>query len=207
MPSWLQVSSSPVYKYPFMFENRDFSPPVWPTSSRIRWKRIFFKTLSKVEIFENAGFSFSRARTKREVFECNDVIHRTAHALRGIKSYFHRFSVFMWTRETIRIHYVRTRIFSKRGWKISVFKLKNPDTSGWRRWAAFFFHGVGVGVGVGKTRLESYLLHLKEYSPARRKIWDKRWVFRKIDLPFKVERKNIFWIKEHAIWKIRKAYL
>ena len=177
MVSWLQVSSSPVH--------------------------IFFKTLSKVEIFENAGFSFSRGQTKREVFESNDVIHCTAHALRGIKSYFHRFSVFMWTGENTRIRYVRTRIFSKRGWKISVFKLKNPDTSGWRRWAAFFFHGVGVG----KTRLESYLLHLKEYSPARRKIWDKRWVFRKIDLPFKVERKNIFWIKEHAIWKIRKAYL
>ena len=122
LPSWIQVSSSPVYnvKYPFLFENRDFSPPVWPTTSRIRWnghrKRIFFKTLSKVEIFENAGFSFSRGRTK--IQRCH-----TANALRGIKSCFHRFSVFMWTGETIRISYVRTRIFSKRGRKISVFHL------------------------------------------------------------------------------------
>ena len=134
MPSRLQVSSSPVYKYPFLFENRDFSPPVWPTSSRIRWnghrKRVFFKTLSKVEIFENAGFSFSRGRTKREVFESNDVIHRTAHTLRGIKSYFHRFSVFMWTGETIRIRYVRRRTFFEEGKTNLRFP---PEKSGYER--------------------------------------------------------------------------
>ena len=40
-------------------------------------KRIFSKTLSRVEveIFENAGFSFTFGRTKPEVFEYDGVIH------------------------------------------------------------------------------------------------------------------------------------
>ena len=36
-------------------------------------KRSFAKTLFRVEIFENAGFSFSFGRTKTEVFEYDDV--------------------------------------------------------------------------------------------------------------------------------------
>ena len=35
----------------------------------------FQKTLSRVEIFENASFSFTRGRTKTEVFEYDDVMY------------------------------------------------------------------------------------------------------------------------------------
>ena len=35
----------------------------------------FQKTLSRVESFENAGFSFTSGRTKTEVFEYDDVIY------------------------------------------------------------------------------------------------------------------------------------
>ena len=40
-----------------------------------RRKRIFSKTLSRVKIFEHAGFSFTCGRTKVEVFEYDDVRH------------------------------------------------------------------------------------------------------------------------------------
>ena len=36
-------------------------------------KRMFSKTLSRVEIFGNAGFSFTCGRTKTEVFSCDDL--------------------------------------------------------------------------------------------------------------------------------------
>ena len=70
----------------------------------IRWKRSHIsKTLSRVEIFENAGFSFIYGRSKREVLENDDVINhmtlRITHALWGMLSYFYRFSVFVWTGE------------------------------------------------------------------------------------------------------------
>ena len=38
-------------------------------------KRIFSKTLSTVEIFYNAGYSFTCGWTKTEVFEYDDVMH------------------------------------------------------------------------------------------------------------------------------------
>ena len=43
-------------------------------------KRIFLKMLSRVEIFENAGFSFTCGRTKAEVFK-NDsnTLHKDAY--------------------------------------------------------------------------------------------------------------------------------
>ena len=57
-----------VHKYPFFFENGFPPPPFDPPSTRIwwhgHWKRIFSKTLSRVKILENAGFSFMSGRTK-----------------------------------------------------------------------------------------------------------------------------------------------
>ena len=52
--------------------------------------RIFSKTLTRVEIPENAAFSFTCGRTKTGVFEYDDV-----------KNYFvfHRFNVLVWTSE------------------------------------------------------------------------------------------------------------
>ena len=55
----------PVHSYPFL-----------PSGENGHLKRIFSKTLSRVEIFENAGFSFIYGRSKREVFEYDDVISR-----------------------------------------------------------------------------------------------------------------------------------
>ena len=111
-------------------------------------KRIFSKTHSRVEIFENAGLSFTCGRTKTEVFEYDDVTHHITSSMTYVpwgmlscrssllgasKSYtrpmsrhfyglfifrhilwvpdFHRFSVFMWTSETIRLRCVTMGIF------------------------------------------------------------------------------------------------
>ena len=52
-----------------------------------------------------------------QVFEYDDVIHHTAHALRGMLSYFLRISAFA----TIGIRYVWTRIFPKTKKKNSVW--------------------------------------------------------------------------------------
>ena len=75
-------------------------------------KRIFSKTLSREEIFENACFLFTCGWTKTKVFEFVDVIHRTyiyiyihrilpAFRMGAERDaiYFHRFSVFVWTGE------------------------------------------------------------------------------------------------------------
>ena len=57
----------------------------------------------RVGYFENAGLSFSCGRKKTEVFEYDDVIHHTAHALYGMLSFFHCFSVSVGTGEnTVR---------------------------------------------------------------------------------------------------------
>ena len=89
-------------------------------------KRIFSKTLSRVEIFENAGFSFRFGRTKPEVFEYDDVIHHILLAWRMYRKWCYRISIvlaFSCERtKTIRIRYVWTRIFFENGEKISVFK-------------------------------------------------------------------------------------
>ena len=53
----------------------------------------------RVGYFENAGLSFSCGRKKTEVFEYDDVIHHTAHALYGMLSFFHCFSVSVGTGE------------------------------------------------------------------------------------------------------------
>ena len=71
----------------------------------------------RVGYFENAGLSFSCGRKKTEVFEYDDVIHHTAHALYGMLSFFHCFSVSVWTGEND---------FSKT--EKNVRFLKYPDT-------------------------------------------------------------------------------
>ena len=64
-------------------------------------KRIFSKTLSREEIFENACFLFTCGWTKTKVFDHTSYIHLILPALRmGAERdaiYFHRFSVFVWT--------------------------------------------------------------------------------------------------------------
>ena len=67
--------------YPFLFENGDFFPLVWPNRPHVfgergQLKRIFSKTLSSQSgDFENAGYSFTSGRTKTEVFEHDGAIH------------------------------------------------------------------------------------------------------------------------------------
>ena len=54
-----------------------------------------------MEIFENAGFSFTYGRTKTEVFEYDDVVHHTLLALRMLrKRCYVLLSVFVWTAES-----------------------------------------------------------------------------------------------------------
>ena len=66
----------PVHTYR-LFENSDFFSPVWPSGENGHLKRIFSKTLPR-----NAGFSFIYGRSKREVFEDDDVINHMLLALR-----------------------------------------------------------------------------------------------------------------------------
>ena len=52
-----------VHTYPFLFENRDIFSPVWSTVHTVKnghRKRIFWKTLSRVDISENAILLHSR---------------------------------------------------------------------------------------------------------------------------------------------------
>ena len=56
-------------------------------------KRIFSKTISWVEIFENAGFSFTCGRKKTEVFEYDDVICNILLPLRMLRKGCYRISI------------------------------------------------------------------------------------------------------------------
>ena len=90
----------------------------------IRWKRSHIsKTLSRVEIFENAGFSFIYGRSKREVLENDDVINHMLPLLRMLREGCCRISIvlaFSYERaKTIRIRYIWTRF------------QKYSDTCGW----------------------------------------------------------------------------
>ena len=65
--------------------------PVWPTVHTYSVKKVtenasFSKTLSRVGIFYNAGFSFTCERMKTEVFEYDDVMR---HHLRTNSSMTH----------------------------------------------------------------------------------------------------------------------
>ena len=93
--------------YPFLFENGDFYLQFGLPSTRIQWKQSpkthLFKNTLQSRVFENAGFSFTCGQTKMEVFKYVDVIHHytssMTHAPKGMLSYFHCFSFFVWTGE------------------------------------------------------------------------------------------------------------
>ena len=74
--------------------------------TNIRWKSIFSKTLSRVEIFENASFSFTRPET---VFEYDDVIHHIL-LLAELLAWCYQISIVLaflcWRAKTISIRYV-----------------------------------------------------------------------------------------------------
>ena len=53
--------------------------------------RRFLKAVFRVECFENASLPLLYGQMKTEVFEYDDVIHRSTQ---GMLSYFHRSSVF-----------------------------------------------------------------------------------------------------------------
>jgi len=117
--------------HPFLFENWYFFSGL-AYRQHVSGETHFFKTLSRVETFENAGFSFTCGRTQTEVFEYDDAgIHLMLPAWSMLSkgcyiSYFHCFSVFVWTGEndsdTLRVGVY----FLKTEKKISVFKnIKN----------------------------------------------------------------------------------
>ena len=82
------ANSGPVHTYSLSFFSvLAYRPHV--SSENGHRKRIFSKTLSWVEIFENAGFSFTRGRTKTKVFKCDDVIHHILLAWRMLRNWCH----------------------------------------------------------------------------------------------------------------------
>ena len=83
---------------------------------------VLLKTVPRVEILKNAGFSFTRGRTQTEVFEYDDVIHYILLASRWMLSYFHRFSVFKWKGENDSNTLRSDSYFLKTEKKISVLK-------------------------------------------------------------------------------------
>ena len=52
-----------------------------PAAEKEKKQNRFPKMVARVSFFEKASLSFSCERAKTEVFEYDDVIHRTAHAL------------------------------------------------------------------------------------------------------------------------------
>jgi len=87
-----------VHTHQFLFENGYFfssglayCPHV--SGENGHRKRIFSKTLSRVEIFGNAGFSFTRGRTKTEVFNRDDLCSERDAIV------FNIVSIFVWTGE------------------------------------------------------------------------------------------------------------
>ena len=80
----------PVHTHLFLLENRDFFPSALAYRPHVSHenghrRRIFLNTLSRVEIFENAGFSFACGRKKTKVFEYDDVIYHILLALRTLR--------------------------------------------------------------------------------------------------------------------------
>lgn len=98
-----------------------FFSPVWPNlfSENSHWKHIFSKTLSKVKIFENAGFSFREDGWKRKFsntmtsYIIKFYHYNITHALWGVLSYLHCLGFSYGRAKTIRLCYVWTRIFLK----------------------------------------------------------------------------------------------
>ena len=100
-------------------------------------KRSFSKTLSRVDLFENAVFMLSYGRVKTELFENADVVSEHAHGSLGTTkghfdclfsfvevrtAKFECSSVFVWTGIFSKTLLVWTRIFLKTDEKRCVFK-------------------------------------------------------------------------------------
>ena len=92
-----------VHTYPDIFENGDFFLPFSFQSTCIRRFQApktagFLKRSPEWSyLLKNAGLSFSlRGRTETDVFEYDDVIHHTAHALLGMIPSSHSFGIFAW---------------------------------------------------------------------------------------------------------------
>ena len=124
--------SGAVHTYPFLLENEYFFSglayrPLEFGENGHR-KRIFSKTLSRVEIFENAGFSSTCGRTKTDNFEYDDVIHvhHILLAWRMFNKGCYRISIVLGfscgRAKTTRIRYAWMRVFLKKEEKILVFK-------------------------------------------------------------------------------------
>ena len=105
--------SGPVHTYPSIFENASFYP-FWikvHTETAFSVTRSFSKTLSRVDLFENAVLLFSFGRVKTELFENADVTASiytpSEHAVGSLGitqghfvyvfSNFEYLSVFVWT--------------------------------------------------------------------------------------------------------------
>ena len=81
----------PRHTYPFLFENGHcFLRFGWVKTVT---KRIFSKTLSRVEIFKNVGFSITCGLTKTEIFKYDNVIHHMFLAWRMFNKGCYRFSI------------------------------------------------------------------------------------------------------------------
>ena len=143
-----QFPLGPVHTYPFLFENAHFFSAYGPHASgeNDHRKLIFSKTLSRAEIFENAGFSFTCGRTKTEIFGkrwCHTSFTTSnTHALWGMLSYFHRFSVLVWTGQGFE-YATCGRVFKKRG--IRVDRASDEKCSNFPNW----FLKVGSTLGTG----------------------------------------------------------
>ena len=137
----------PVHTYPDLFENASFLSVL---SSRphedcvfSHRKRSFSKTLSRLDLFENAVFMLSCGRVKTELFENADVTSSfynvSEHALGSLgitqghfdclfsfvkvrTEEFESSSVFVWTGIFSKTLLVWTRIFLKTDKKRCVFK-------------------------------------------------------------------------------------
>ena len=81
-----------------------------------------------MEIFENACFSFACERTKRDIYEYDDVIHHIVRELRMLRKECYHISIvlalprFLFRAKTILIRYVWTRIFLKTAKQIAIYK-------------------------------------------------------------------------------------
>ena len=133
----------PVHTYPDIFENASFFIRFGLASTRRRrfrhQKRSFSKTLSRVDLFENAVFTLSCGRVKTELFENADVtasiydVSEHAHGSLGItQGHFDCLFSFVEVRKAkfeCSCVFVWTRIFSKTllAWTRIIFYTDKKD--------------------------------------------------------------------------------
>ena len=95
---------------------------------------VLLKTVPRVEILKNAGFSFTRGRTQTEVFEYDDVIHYILPPSGG----YYRISIVLASScgraKRIQIRYVGTRIFwkqRKKNFRFENIRIRVDRTEAW----------------------------------------------------------------------------